>query len=258
MGNWSLGIWKRQLKLKSVSTLTMILHGQRHPGKKLIQQLIEHFDFNSNEKSYFEYLVELQKKTKNLSSSMLMLLSSPERVVENSCATDAVLGEVPQNLLFKRFTHILREMTLLKNFKPQSDWISEHLLNRVSSASVALAIGQLVTAGFLVRTPAGELKINAVALVSRHEDPNMLLNFHKEILAGSLNALTQVAENQRSFNVTFLNVRTDKIGEAKLKILEFQNEFSRLFEEQPGQAVYQLSLQFFPITKFSSECSQKV
>ena len=66
---WSLGVWKRQLKLKSVSTLTMILKGQRDPGPRLIQSFNQYFKFNEEEKNYFESLVGLQKKVKNISPS---------------------------------------------------------------------------------------------------------------------------------------------------------------------------------------------
>ena len=72
--------------------------------------------------------------------------------------------------------------------------------------------------------------------------------FHKDVVASSIEALWFCEEQERSFHVTFLNVKGNRIAEAREKIMKFQNEFSELFEQCPGDDVYQLSLQFFPLT----------
>lgn len=58
---FSIRLWVRKLGLNSPSSLHMVLTGKRLPGKLIIAKLVDYFNFDDEEKAYFESLVHLAK-----------------------------------------------------------------------------------------------------------------------------------------------------------------------------------------------------
>ena len=152
---WSLGVWSQQLKLKSSSTLTMVLNGQRHPGKKLTQAFAEHFNFTRTEQKYFETLVNIQKNIKDPKLSLL-LLKSPELLMDSDSESHTKVTSV-NDLFFLRMTHVLREMALLQDFKSDAEWISKRLLQKVTPSQIGRLIEQLLEAKIVTKSSQGRI-----------------------------------------------------------------------------------------------------
>jgi uncharacterized protein (TIGR02147 family) len=252
--SWSLGLWKRQLNLKSTSTLTMLLKGQRHPGPKLTQKLSQYFKFDAKDKQYFESLIEIQKKV-NDPNLALFILNSPEFLMHKSQIENTKVNRI-DDLFYKRLSHIIREMCQLREFKSDAKWISQNLLEKIPIAVLEDLIEKMKNANLLKESLEGNLQPMPMQAVANPKSKELIAQFHQEVISGSLTALRLSPENERSFHVTFLNVRADKVSEAREKIMQFQNEFSELFEETPGDAVYQLSIQFTPTTEIHRDGSK--
>ncbi|MBT4791621.1 MAG: TIGR02147 family protein [Halobacteriovoraceae bacterium] len=58
---WSYQTWARQLGLKSNTSLTKVLNGQRNVGTDLKAALLEYFEFNAKEANYFNLLVNYDR-----------------------------------------------------------------------------------------------------------------------------------------------------------------------------------------------------
>ena len=78
---WSFGIWARRLQVKSKSSLTMIMKGQRRPGPGIFEKMCQYFGFNQEQREHFRRLLKLEKQTKNPSAQKIMedLLSQEPR-----------------------------------------------------------------------------------------------------------------------------------------------------------------------------------
>src|SRR5690348_929619 len=73
--NWSYGRWSRELGLKSVSGLHMVVNGERNPGPKMIRLFLRHLDLPPPEAKYFSDLVQLHKSSGDPRLSALLMES---------------------------------------------------------------------------------------------------------------------------------------------------------------------------------------
>lgn len=58
---WSFGAWARRLELKTTSSLTKILQGDRNPGAEITDKFVKYFRFSEQETEYFRDLIRLEK-----------------------------------------------------------------------------------------------------------------------------------------------------------------------------------------------------
>ncbi len=62
---WSYNSWAKLLNVKNGSTLIKIIRKQRGLGDDVVKKLLKYFDFNENEKEYFNDIVHLSRIGKN-------------------------------------------------------------------------------------------------------------------------------------------------------------------------------------------------
>ena len=238
---WTTVAWSRQLKLSAPSTLSMILNHRRHPGKKVMESLIQYFQFNSAEANYFSNLVGLQKKMGNRRLTVHLVNS----LLENSEKKN--LKDTPA--LLRRNTYVLREMTRLADFSEDVNDLQKRIIEAAEPSELRSLLSELEQQKLVTRSPEGHLQGTA-AIVARDAPPTPeeIERFHTELLDATRNALRRVPKDERLFHSTFLSVKKGKIEEARRLVLEFQKKFSELLEATPGDEVFQLNVHFFPAT----------
>ena len=74
-------------------------------------------------------------------------------------------------------------------------------------------------------------------------------NYHKQMLENAKTVLNKQNVCQGDFNSETLAIKEADIPRAKEIIRKFKSEFTRLFETEEGDQVYQLQLQFFSLTQ---------
>ena len=63
---FSLGAWAKALGLKSTSSLTKVLAGEREAGPELLEKLVRYFKFSELEEAQFRNLVTISKLKENV------------------------------------------------------------------------------------------------------------------------------------------------------------------------------------------------
>jgi uncharacterized protein (TIGR02147 family) len=207
----------------------MVLNGQRHPGKKLREKLAISLGFSDEEKAHFETLVALKKRGYN----QILRLKQTNHVQEEDSIGISRWKEM-----------VIRELSQLPGFCSDSQWISEKLKHSVSFKSVSDALQALVTDGYLVeRNGRSELGGEPGGKWTRQE----VAQFHREGFEASIRAMEFSPLDARVFQTSFLRVKKIKMEIILQKIRAFQVELSRYAEDQEGEEIYQLNLQFFPV-----------
>ncbi|MCO4792265.1 MAG: DUF4423 domain-containing protein [Bacteriovoracaceae bacterium] len=237
---WSYGSWAKDLGLNGASTLSMILKGKRHPSKKLADTFCNYFKFNEPDKNYFHELIKIQKQTKD-DPTLTVLLLEQKGLEENK-------EEKP--LFFDWRAFAIRELTQMDEFDEDPKWISTKLGGKLSPDESKEIVQKLVEYGALERSPSGRLR--ATSQVIQPSDGftrSQARTFHHEVTGLTQDAF-ELPINQRAFHSSTLSMKKEKIDEAKKLIREFQINFSKLMEDNPGDEVYQFNMQFFPLTKF--------
>lgn len=244
--SWSYGLWSSKLGLNSISSITMVINGQRHAGKKIQKSLIDFFKFDAKESYYFEELVKIAKSTKSDPNLTILMLEQNDELKQlrekNTPSID---------LFFNWKAHCVKELTQLKDFFPTGTWIEIKTAGLIKKEEASELLDALLEKKFLIKEFRDGKEV-IVAASSIQPTKEVTLNgahaYHKGLMENSFEAI-KTDKDKRSLHATTLSLTTESIPKAKELIREFQIQFSEDIESSPGDEVYQLNIQFFPLTK---------
>ncbi len=231
---WSYGLWARKLGLKTTSALTMVIKKDRHAGPKMVEKFLDYFELSSDSENYFKELVRLNKLTKDDPKLLVML-------TENSGSEQSTKGD----LVFQWLAYTIREMTHLKDFKPEWDFILSRLRPHVEISQIQDLLEKLVQKEILT----SDYKVtNKVIAPEGAINPKEVQSYHDSLMELTKMALP-VSPKERIFTSSTISIAKSDIEKAQKLIRDFQVEFGKLNESKPGDEVYLFNMQFFPLTK---------
>lgn len=239
--NWSYGQWARELGLKSTSAITMILKKQRNMGASMAKKFVTYFSFSDKEKDFFEKLIKFEKASKGDKRLLLLMVEEMRDESEDD-------DNSQRSLFFNWRTHALREMSNLKDYQADPHWLKSRLDIDWSESQLAEHLERMQEAQILDQNLKATDKILSPDNRFSRKEP---ITYHEELMELSRRAVL-MPFNQRALNGSTICVDESKLEEAKKLILDFQIRLSKLCESQSGDEVYQLSIQFFPLTKKAS------
>lgn len=248
--HWSFGVWARQLGLKDTSSITKILNGQRHPGEKLTQKLNAFFEFGHDESQYFADLVRLQKHG-NDPKLCIAIMERMEKIHPNGHMR--IIDMSTFNLISHWYCLAIREMVRLDSFREDYEWIASKLNFKVTPKEVKKTLSLLVELDLLERDSDGKLAINKHGRIHTSNDiaSEAIKRYHEQTLENAKLAVRQFSTDEREFQASSFNMRRENMPKAKELIREFKSKFVKLLEEEKSDDVFQIQMQFYPITKIS-------
>lgn len=126
-------------------------------------------------------------------------------------------------------------------------WIARRL--NAKREDVSAAFLRLQKLG-LVEIHRGAIRQSALRTTTTDDVPSAAIRrYHEGILIKAQEALHEVGVESREFGSQMLAVRRRDLPAIKDWLRQKQDEFTRQFESQAGDEVFQLSMQFFPMTK---------
>ncbi len=243
---WSYGAWARVLGLKSTSSITKIVQGQREPGEEITERLIKYFEFSDKQARYFRDLIQLEKINRDPKLSVLLIEKMGKEYSDSSI-------RIMDNKSFMTISHwyylALRELCRTKTFKEDPEWISSRFLYRVTPRDIRQAIQVLLDVGLLAREKNGKLYL-AEGRIDTTTDisSEAIKRYHEQMLEHAKIAVRETPVEEREITSTTLVMSSKNIGMAKELIREFRQNFERLLEEDTGDRVFQIQIQLFPLT----------
>lgn len=246
--SWSYGSWAKLLKLGGTAVLTNIINGKRNPGPKLCDCFSEYFRFSTNERDYFESLVHLEKAKDRTSELHLALLEKMEKF--NPGGTYRKLNNSDYKVLTRWYAGAIREMTHFKDFHENIHEIKKRLIYDVPEHEIIQTIEDLISIGLLVRDKNGKLSSSGYTHVMGDDVSNeawmesdeKTLDFIKE-------AVRKIPFEERDFRSLTFSIRNEDIPRAMDYIRSVTHKFCDIFHKEPGDEVYQFSVQLIPMTK---------
>jgi uncharacterized protein (TIGR02147 family) len=244
---WTFGVWTKTLGLKDTSSITKIIQGQRHPGQEITKKFIKYFNFSEREAQYFNDLVTFQKIKDDPRLSVLLLEKMGK---QNPDLTTRVLDEKTFLLISNWYCLAIREMIRLNEFFEDANWISKNFLFKVTPKEAERALKLLVEVGLFSRSPNGQLTIQTGSYSTQNDfAAEATKRFHEASLENAKLAVRNIDVNEREFVSTTFAMKQKNIPEAKQLIRDFKVKFEELLEEDGADEVYQLQIQFYPLTK---------
>jgi hypothetical protein len=187
-----------------------------------------------------------------------MEISSIRRSIKSKTGSEEVWRESNHDLAHDVFQLIadwyhyaIFELATLKDFRPQSRWIAKKL--DISASEAEFAVERLLRLGLLVKDDDGNVQQGPIN-VSTTGNPHTAAAFRKlqiQLLQKAIEAMESVPIEKRDQSSMTMAMDSKKIPEAKERIKQFRRELCDFLqiETDTRDAVYQLSVSFFPLTR---------
>lgn len=245
---FSVRTWAKDLGFKGNASLSLILQGKRKIPRKHAHTISRSLNLGIKESLYFESLIELQNaknpEDKNFFLERLNKLSPKRRKLQ--------MQEIENFRFLSDPLHFeILELTELRGFRPDAKWIQSRLILTTSLRTIEDAVARLDGLGLLKRTKNLWQKTHT-HLTSRSDFTDAgIQEYHRKVSQKAQETLSQTAVLEREFNGYCFNVSTTKLLLIKNRIREFLNQMIHEFEAPAGQGdrLYQLNLQFFPLSR---------
>jgi len=232
--HYSLRAYARDLGLHS-STLSQVLKGKRPLPLRSSTEVVRQLKLGPKEKTLFLESL-FQSKT---SLDQINLDKSEDRFMldESYFKTIAEWEHYAVITLFD-----------VEGFKPTTSEIAERLNIKENRAEVVL--NNLMTCGLLKYDESSKL-VKAHARLRTTEDvtSHALVESHIETLEMGKTKLDEIEVEFRDFSSMTVAIDLKKLTEAKTIIREFRQKMSALLRDGNKTDVYQLAIQFYPLTK---------
>lgn len=236
---WSYSLWARRLGFRSKSPLLMVVNGHRKASDELVDKLVGYFRFSKTEESFFRILVKNSNPAKPVHVHELL----------NKTQNLGNVAEVQNPLLTTWLACVVKEAASLLGNETQ-ETLSSQVLEKHSSETITEVLSALVSTGLLLPHPTDPTKLRLTAQApSLKWTPEAVKKLHFDCLDASRTAFEKLSPEERSFRVSFLKIKKDRLPEASMLLKRFQRDFTDHFEDVSGDEVFQLNLQLFPVTR---------
>lgn len=204
----------------SPASLSQVLSGKRKLIGKVRESIISK--------------LELDKKISASDSLSYELIQLDELAINSKWHADAVL-----------------ELIKSKDFKATSSWISKKLKISRDEAKSALKI--LKNKKLLIKSENKKWLDNTSGHTSHISDDmtnSARKNYQLTLLKQSMESIENDHPSMRDHTSMMVSIKKENIPKAKKLIREFRREFASLIDEKENpDAIYELCLNFFPLTK---------
>jgi len=245
---FSLRAWAKQMHLSNAALLSMVMNRKRRLLPSLSSKIREHFlktnRFTKNEAQYFEALVLFANaKTEDEKFFYQDMLSSMRD--DNSFST----LQLDQLRLISDWYHFaIIEMTKLKNFNADPNWIQARLGDEITIPMVIEAIERLVRMGLLERSADGRLRKTRQKFTTTSDIPSSSIKkHHSQMIQRALKAIENQSVGDRDITSHTIAIDKNKLPEAKKMIQNFRRRLGNFLASNESDTVYQLNIQLFNV-----------
>ena len=247
---FTLDRFAQNLGLAAPSSINKVLRGQRHPGPDLVARIAQHFQFNDREERYFRDLITLASKPQDSE-----LRTAAEGRVSQAAKLDGVrVLKAGEFETVSGWYHLaLRESLRLRGFTGDLKLIWERFRFPATWKELQQAALNLERLG-LMEKDGTRWKITDRRFHTSTDLPSIAIrSFHDSMIENARLSLQKVAPHERYISGSTLAVRKDRFEQAKALIEKFQDEMTALCESDAADEVFQLNVQFFPLTQTNGE-----
>ncbi len=231
--HYSLRAYARDIGIHP-ATLSQIIKGNRPLPQKDSNHVATRLNLGPMERNLF---IESLSRTK----------STLDQIKINPVDSRLMLDESYYKIIAEWEHYALLELFNLKEFGRTKEEVARQLdltLNRTE-----VVINNLVVCGLLEIDENGLLsKVHSDVRTTEDITSQALRASHKETLDLGKEKLEKIATELRDYSSSTLALDLNKLPEAKIIIREFRQKMAALLEEGERTEVYQLAIQFYPLT----------
>ena len=242
----SLRAWAKYLGFSNHVHLSLILSSQRQLNSKVFSRIKSKLSLSES---------ETQRLT-------LLMLRSRAETLEEQALLDQSLNQLQPQLPSQTMTtdllRVLRrwsmlallELFRLRDFRSDPKWMSRRLNGDLSPEQVTETLQALARLGVVRQRGQKWSLIHSDVFRSTRPDqinPHLRV-LQKQFFELGIESLEEVSVDQRELSTFSFAIDQTRVQEAKEYLRRFRKEFAAHFEATEGDELYQLNIQFFPLT----------
>ncbi|RJO71915.1 MAG: TIGR02147 family protein [Myxococcales bacterium] len=247
---FSYRVLAREAGFASAGSLKLAIDGRRGLSEEKARDLAAALGLKGDESDYFCFLAAFgTAKTDEARNRALGRMRAIRRF------RDVKKVELARYEYFRHWHHLaIREMVNLEDFREDAEWIARRLLFTLTPRDVTRTIVKLEKLGFLVRDADGRLKqaepVAHTEVEIEAEFASLIAkNFHREMMQRAAEALEKVPAAKRDVRALTVAISRGQAERIKqMNIQHMKDVLDVVLEDEPVEAVYQLNLQWFPLT----------
>ncbi len=241
----------------SPNFLQMVILGKRNLSSTNAVVAAKAFKLNKQETDFFQYLVGYDQ-AKSLDEKNLYY----QKILRNARYASAKYLDKSQ---YEFFTHwyipVVRELLVHKEFDGSSGWIAERIFPRITIAQVDSAKTLLTNLDLVRLDPdSGRWRLVDTVVSTDSETTHLgIRNYHMAAIQLAHDSLKVFGPAERDVRSVTIGLSHEAYGELKSRI---ENVWKEVLEiagtQRETDAVYQVNLQLFPLTRGPSSREGKV
>lgn len=250
--NYSYVEFADELGFSKTNVLHLIARGKRRLSPKGADKMISVLHIKGAERMYFETLVRYQNA--RLSSERDALFA---RLTELKARCVASPLEQSQLEYFSEWFHpVIREMVGVKGFKPDPQWIVNHIEPRILPEQARKSLALLQELNLIRLNSENDTLELTEKNVSTGDEiaSHAVVRYHQRNIEIGRESVMNFDHTERNISSVTVAVSPEFFEKVSEEISLFRKRVLQLAEQcSDPDRVYQLNLQFFPYTKSFKE-----
>ena len=240
---------------RSPNFLQLVIEGKRNLSADSIEKFIRALKLNKKEADHFRILVHLnQAKTideKKFYADQLMRTRSFKHIHP--------LKQNQYDYYSQWYNIPIRELVAHQEFSEDPAWIAKNLNPPISPQQAKKALELLLELDLIKRDESGRLvQTDTVVSTGDEVTSTSVANYHHEMIKKGSEAIDRFPSKERDISSVTMAVSEKGFNEIKSIIQRFRKEIIAVAnQEQDPEAVCQVNIQLFPLTRKIKEESEE-
>ena len=248
---YNFAVFSAAADIKSPNYLKMIIEGKRNLSEEMIGKFARALSLNKDQSTEFKMLVQFCQATDPAERNFFLKELTGLRVesqLKNGEIDQKTWEKVPNWVGWILFA-LLDQRGV--NFR--IDELKELLRGKASNLEIQEALETLLSSGEIVKDENGTLKKGRNLIDSPEDIPVALVRkLQSQLMYLGLESLYQDAATEREFGSLTMALTKDEFEALKFQLRKMRKEINKDNSIKrlagPGDRVYQLNLQLFPVT----------
>lgn len=243
--------FSRKAGYSSPNFLKLVIEGKRNLSSDSIGRFAKALKMTAAERRFFRDLVDFcQGETVEEKNKAFDRVAASRRFRKARRLERAFFF-----YLSRWFYVAIREMAARPDFHNDPQWIAERLMPPIKPEQAEEAMEALLDLGLLIEDEDGNISRGETSVTTGHEVQVLAVkNYHRQMLQRAGESMGLVPPEFRDVSALTICISPSAVPDFKERIHAFREGMLDLGDrDENPSAVYQLNLQFFPLSRYEEE-----
>ena len=231
--------------------LKLVIDGKRNLGLSSIEKFATALGLNKKESLYFRKLVLFdQSTTPDEKQEHYTVLRSMRNTV-----SEKLLNNSQYDYFSNWYNAVIRELVTLYDFKDNFQLLADSVRPAITPGEAKASVELLVKLNLLKKKEHGLYEqVNTAIATEGNIGLVAVRHFNRSMLLNALRAIDDVDRNTRHVSGLTIGISKSMYSIIDVEIAAFKERIVSLVNrDENSSGVYQLNIQFFPLSKYSDE-----